>query len=433
MGLLQRSITAGILIASILVLRRFAFRKLSKRVFASLWKVALLRLLLPFSFQVENALFGALFGKNISRIMLEGQGGNLKTEAAAEVSIGSFLVRNIGFIYLLVALSLALFFALGYIRVSVLLKEAIPVSAFGDIGMSVGKDCRGLTGRVGIVVMDRIKTPMTYGLLHPRIVLPKSMDWKDENMLSFVFRHEMAHIKSMDNWWKLLALGALCLHWFNPLVLVLYFLFNKDIEIACDESVISAMDEKERQRYALTLVVLAEHCASLAPMTCSGFGKSAVSERIREIMNYKKVTKIGSICGAFLLLGSMAVFVSAKGNTTESAPPASVEVMGESAGSHEGGESAVVYFDVGITEERKEEIGGELLALDGVAGIEYTSADEAWAMFAKEYLSEDELLSFKGENPLKDSANFTVYFTGKKDEIIPMIQGIEGVRRVACN
>ena len=74
MGLLQRSITAGILIASILILRCFTFRKLSKRVFVVLWKMAIVRLLLPFSFLVESALFHTLSGRNVSHVMLQGRG-----------------------------------------------------------------------------------------------------------------------------------------------------------------------------------------------------------------------------------------------------------------------------------------------------------------------------------------------------------------------
>lgn len=429
MGLLQRSITAGILIASILILRCFTFRKLSKRVFTVLWKMAIVRLLLPFSFQVESALFHTLSGRNVSHVMLQGRGGELKTPMdAASLGIGGW----IGFIYPLGAIFLTLVFALEYAKVCILLREAIPVSVFTDIGRSVGKCRKDLTKRVSIVVTDRIKTPMTYGLLHPRIVLPKWMDWKNEDMLSYVFRHEMIHIKCMDNLWKLLALLAFCLHWFNPLVLVLYFLLNKDMEMACDECVISAMDEKERQKYAMTLVILAEKCA-FSPKICSGFGRSAVSERIKEIMNYKKMTKIGSFCAALVLLGGTAVFVSAKESTAEAVPSASVTVMEENLGDYEDQDCVVVYFDVGTTEERKEEIGNELLAVDGVTGVGYTSAEAAWAVFAEEYLSEDIVFSFNGENPLKDSANYTVYLSEKTEETIRAIESIEGVRRVTQN
>ena len=182
----------------------------------------------------------------------------------------------------------------------------------------------------------------------------------------------------------------------------------------------------------MTLVILAEKCA-FSPKICSGFGRSAVSERIKEIMNYKKMTKIGSFCAALVLLGGTAVFVSAKESTAEAVPSASVTVMEENLGDYEDQDCVVVYFDVGTTEERKEEIGNELLAVDGVTGVGYTSAEAAWAVFAEEYLSEDIVFSFNGENPLKDSANYTVYLSERTEETIRAIESIEGVRRVTQN
>ena len=88
-------------------------------------------------------------------------------------------------------------------------------------------------------------------------------------------------------------------------------------------------------------------------------------------MNYKKMTKIGSFCAALVLLGGTAVFVSAKESTAEAVPSASVTVMEENLGDYEDQDCVVVYFDVGTTEERKEEIGNELLAVDGVTGVGY--------------------------------------------------------------
>ena len=44
----------------------------------------------------------------------------------------------------------------------------------------------------------------------------------------------------------------LCIHWFNPLVWVMYALSNRDIELACDEAVLR--NGADRERYALALL-----------------------------------------------------------------------------------------------------------------------------------------------------------------------------------
>lgn len=431
MGLVERSTAAGILIAFTFLLRRSAFDKLPKGVFVLLWKIAVLRFLVPFSLQVENVFAFCQVNRRMV-FALEGT----KNSVPGEKTFGflQFLLDNRHLIWFLGVTLLAVFFMAGYIKAYLLLREAIPIEQTAPIGLDREGNRRRATDRAEIRVLDRIATPTTYGIFRPQIILPAAMDLADRDTLSYVLRHEMAHIRHKDNLWKLLAIAALCIHWFNPLALAMFYFLNRDMEIACDESVISSMDEKGRKKYALALVALAEMRA-LFPMMCSGFGKSAVSERIREIMNYKKATKIGSICAAFVLMGGTMVFVSAKEAGTdgkiEAVSSPAVSVAGEALGNGNCEETVNVYFEAGISEERIKEIGSELLNLENVEGVGFISAEEAWEIFAKEYLGET-ALSFK-ENPLKDSASYTVYLEVKSRETIDAIKKIKGVRKVAAD
>lgn len=426
MDLLQRSVTAGVFIVCILLLRRLAFHKLPKRMFAVLWELAVLRLILPFSYQVRYTpvrewaipvLFWREADMEPSMVKEEVQG------------LLDFFFRNRELVYFLGVILTAMFFLIGYVRIHWQFREAIPVNSMNDI--IVESDFQKLTRGVRIKILDRIATPVTYGFFRPIIILPKSMDFSDRDMISYVLRHEMVHVRWGDNLWKFLSMAALCLHWFNPLVLVMLLFLNKDMEIACDASVVSTMEENDRRKYAMTLVMLAENMQYITNL--SGFGKSAVSERIKEIMNYKKVSKIGSLCAALVLLGGTAVFVSVKEEEkgVEVAPMSAMIVVGEEAAdiSFEEKANATVFFEEGISEERIDEIGNELLATQGVEGIGYTSADEAWGVFAEKYLDEEIKVSFK-ENPLKDSANYEVYLSDKSEEVIQAIEKIDGVRKV---
>ena len=101
---------------------------------------------------------------------------------------------------------------------------------------------------------DQIVSPLTYGILRPVIILPKRMDWEDHNSLYFVLTHELAHIKRWDAAWKLCLAAVLAVHWFNPLVWMMYALANRDIELACDEKVIRTVGSKRRVAYARVLV-----------------------------------------------------------------------------------------------------------------------------------------------------------------------------------
>lgn len=434
MGLLQRSMSAGILIICTLLLRRVAGRKLPKWTFPLLWKVAILRLLLPFALPVENVFFR----RKATFVLASAQRrAEYISEGRKAVGMEGLIMEHAGLVWLFGVGVLSIYFIAGYMNLCYRLREAIPIP--NDI--IVGEICPGLTPKVKVKISDRIATPITYGIFRPRIILPKTMDFQDRNALYCVCRHEEIHIRRMDNLWKLLMISALCLHWFNPFVLAMYFVMSRDMEMACDESVVFAMGENDRRKYAMTLVMFAEIQSSF-PNVCSEFGQSAVSERIKEIMNYKKITKIGSLCAALVLLGSMAVFVSAKETGTQgdvvSEPLLAADVMEEEtvieekAGIDEkkaGMESVKVFFDEDISGERKEEIGNELLSIKQVESVEYTSSEAAWEMFADKYLNEDIKISFKG-NPLEESDSYTVYLSEKNDAAISAIQSIDGIRRI---
>lgn len=83
---------------------------------------------------------------------------------------------------------------------------------------------------------DQISTPLTYGVLRPVILMPKNTDWDITLHIQYILSHEHVHICRFDALMKLVAALVLCIHWFNPFVWVLYFLYNRDLELTCDES-----------------------------------------------------------------------------------------------------------------------------------------------------------------------------------------------------
>lgn len=137
-----------------------------------------------------------------------------------------------------------------------------------------------------VCISEFTRTPLTSGILKPRIILPKQMNYANNQTLDFVLTHEMVHINSFDNLLKLFMLVALVVHWFNPLVWVM-FLLNKDIEFSCDEKVMSILGEEYRADYATTLISLAEENNPFSMTICSGFGKTKIEKRIVNIMKFK--------------------------------------------------------------------------------------------------------------------------------------------------
>ncbi|MDO4478203.1 MAG: permease-like cell division protein FtsX [Lachnospiraceae bacterium] len=93
-----------------------------------------------------------------------------------------------------------------------------------------------------------------------------------------------------------------------------------------------------------------------------------------------------------------------------------------------------VLFDEGISEERIQEIGQEIQKCEGVASIDFISADEAWKEFQETYFEGDPeaAASFGTDNPLVNSASYSVKTTSIEEQtaVEKYITGIDGVRTV---
>ena len=151
--------------------------------------------------------------------------------------------------------------------------------------------------------------PLTYGVLSPVILLPGGMDLSGTETLKYVLTHELTHIKCLDQIKKLMIVVVLCMHWFNPFVWVMYILFNRDMEIACDEKVVCLFGIPSKTPYANALINMEEQKIKFIPLY-SGFSKYAIEERIVAIMKMKKKTLGGLILAVGLVLGTTAVFAT---------------------------------------------------------------------------------------------------------------------------
>ena len=67
-----------------------------------------------------------------------------------------------------------------------------------------------------------------------------------------------------------------------------------------------------------------------------------------------------------------------------------------------------------------------------VERIEYLSAEDAWNRYKEEFLTEELAETFGTDNPLADSASYTVYTTKVEYQkpVVEYIKGIEGIRQV---
>ena len=135
-----------------------------------------------------------------------------------------------------------------------------------------------------IYIADHIDSPFVMGLIFPKIYLPSYLSRSERR---YIVAHERHHIKRCDHIIKLLAFGALCIHWFNPLVWVAFVQAGKDMEMSCDEAVIKRLGPQIRADYSASLLRLATDYRIIAG-TPLAFGEGDTKGRVMNMAKWRK-------------------------------------------------------------------------------------------------------------------------------------------------
>ena len=318
--LLNMSLTAGMVIVAVLLLR-FLLRRAPKIFSYCLWAVVLFRLLCPVSFQTPVSLLGTLgvestqeggvayikdaedqlvtdgsrmFDGLLSETVKEtvkktGGTADWNSENSAELSepskeawheggaLRKFLwpegfsgVMWIGMLLWLAGIwGLVLYGVVSVVRLRMHLRSA---------------EEEVLEGNIGVYHSDKVAMPFVLGLLHPRIYLPKHLEKRER---SYILLHERIHICRRDPIFRMLAYMALCLHWFNPLVWLAFFLSERDMEMSCDEAVIRKLGNQVKKEYTTSLLSLATGRRGVSKVSLA-FAEGDTGGRIRNILRYRK-------------------------------------------------------------------------------------------------------------------------------------------------
>ena len=289
------SIAATICAIPVLLIR--LFKKIPRRIFIWLWLVPFVRMSIPVGISSKYGIMALLskfttktvtivqIGDDSALTMMNHvMGANGYFPITYKVNLLEDLFNVASVVWLVVALAAILALAIIYFV------------TLGEV-----RDAEKIKNN--IYISDKIKTPAVYGIIKPKIILPTKYD---ANRLNFILMHENAHIKRKDNLVRLLAFIIVCLHWFNPFAWLLLKLLYSDIELACDESVLSNCDETERKKYAYTLLSTAEKTNVFA----ASFGGSKIRIRIENILSYKKISAFSIVAFSSLIIAICYVLLT---------------------------------------------------------------------------------------------------------------------------
>lgn len=277
------------LILSVIVLRfiinRFFKDKVARWVMPVLWGLVGLKLMIPVDFgrcigvtSSEEALF-LIRKENNPLFMSIGteQLHNFFSQSISKINSYS-LVTMFEVVWSVGVVAMLIYCFVGYVWLKRGINEAVP-TVWSNVRMC-----------------DKVKQPFIVGVFNPIVYMPSDVTDREFN---YIVEHEHAHIERRDNIRKFVGYIILCIHWFNPLVWVAYFLLCKDIELACDERAVAHYDVSEKKTYANILLdwSAGTRAALAGPLA---FGEIGVKERVKVVVANKDSKRKTQIVSAMI-------------------------------------------------------------------------------------------------------------------------------------
>lgn len=289
--IVNMSITASYIILAILI-ARLLLKKVPKKYSYLLWCAAGFRLCCPISFQSVFSLFSvkpfdmtkaqsgggqslnyitppaaeganAQFTTGIPSLNTVAQ-DNISAAAVHYTSKADIALTVISYIWAAVLALLVIYAAVSYIKLIRQLQNSVLLEE-------------------GVYQSDKIQAPFILAEVKPKIYIPFGLD---AEVRDYVLLHERYHIKRLDYIVKPFAFILLAIHWFNPLCWLAFILMSKDMEMSCDEKVLSRQTGiKKEYSSALLSFATVRHFPAPSPLSFSEGGAKA---RIKNVLSYRK-------------------------------------------------------------------------------------------------------------------------------------------------
>lgn len=299
-------------IALLLVLLRLYGRRLSAKCRRAIWLIVILRLCVPFGVQSVPALFEITVPEELTS----------EAEAAASETVNIPQNLPVPAVYhtapppvtvvtpetepvlkLPPPLEIAAYVYAAGIILSAAYKAvlyAVYICGLNRSLYAAGEELSALYAEIcakhGIKRTPKLcigkaaDSPMLYGFIRPRIVLPESAAALPETALTGILTHELTHYRRRDLRIKLAAAVAVAVNWYNPLVYIAAARLSRECELACDECTLAGFDEESRREYGSVMLGIIKSCKKNSGTLTTRFNpkKNAVKERFTNIMDMTK-------------------------------------------------------------------------------------------------------------------------------------------------
>lgn len=294
--ILNMSITASYIILAVMFIRML-LKKTPKKYSYLLWSVVLFRLICPVSF---SSIFSIFQAKPFDMTTAQKGGGATLSFIPADIGYMDTPRVTLGIPTMNSIISESLPTATPYASVNpmqilillgtILWCTGIVILLVYSIVTYIRLKCRMTTAvrlEGNIFESDKIRSPFIFGFVRPLIYIPFGLG---EQERAYILQHERCHLKRKDHLIKPLSFCILTIHWFNPLVWLAFVLMAKDMEMSCDEKVLSETDADIVHEYSTSLLSFAAN-RRFPAASLLAFGETGIRERVKNVLQFRNPKK----------------------------------------------------------------------------------------------------------------------------------------------
>ena len=276
-NLIKTTIVCSLAICLLLFLKRYLFKKFSKRFNYYIWLIIVFRMLL--------FLFNYTIVYEVKELKENTLGNNI---AQIDISTDNNLMLYVAYLWLFITIVIAVYTFIKYTRFKNLVVDVSYDIEDNDINCIYKNLLKELNVKKKIELRgsDELISPAGMGLFKSYIFLPDYPYSKDE--LTWILKHELMHFKNKDILIKFLMLSVKIIYWFNPLVYIMSNKVNLDCELCCDESVLTECSLKDKKEYALALIKSIKLSKNYnGGILTTEFNKTSLEKRLDSIVKKK--------------------------------------------------------------------------------------------------------------------------------------------------
>lgn len=347
---IESSIVGSILVGLILLIRLILKQHMKKSIIYYLWFILIIKLLVPFGPESKISLFNLInitskeetnllvnnyklpkeeVNYSISNIITSSVDNKVDLNAESKDIISNNEVENninreivnfsykeiLFIIWIIGVIIITSKILISYLKLKLNISKEYKEYKNYDIKVdnSVEREILNVNKNIQVRITNEINSPSLCGIINPKILIPLNMvnNLNNEEM-RYIILHELCHYKRKDVLISWLGYIAKTIHWFNPIIYIGLNTMTYDCEAACDEMVLSQLNDKENLKYGNTILNVLHliNIRSTVPGTTSMVtNKKRLKDRINFIeenkkFNYKTIL-LGSI--AIVILSSVAL------------------------------------------------------------------------------------------------------------------------------